>query len=99
MGAQREGYGALDESERRRWLLGELTLPRLLRSPYLSYSAETKKELEIFNAAAEIQRRYGADALPIHYLHHHGGERHSGSRLAAQRGGSYASGTTSPGSL
>ena len=54
VGAQREGYGALDESERRRWLLGELTLPRLLRSPYFAYSTETKRELEIFNAAAEI---------------------------------------------
>ena len=68
VGAQREGYGALDESERRRWLLGELTLPRLLRSPYLAYSTETKRELEIFNAAAEIQRRYGADALPTYII-------------------------------
>ena len=67
-GAQREGYGALDESERRRWLLAELTLPRLLRSPYLSYSTETKRELEIFDAAAEIQRRYGADALPTYII-------------------------------
>jgi phosphoenolpyruvate carboxylase len=67
-GAQREGYEALDESERRRWLLAELTLPRLLHSPYLSYSIETKRELEIFNAAAEIQRRYGADALPTYII-------------------------------
>ena len=68
VGAQREGYGALDESERRRWLLAELTLPRLLRSPYVSYSAATKKELAIFNAAAEIQRRYGTDALPTYIV-------------------------------
>jgi phosphoenolpyruvate carboxylase len=67
-GAEREGYGALDESERRRWLLAELTLPRLLRSPYLSYSAETNREMEIFNAAAEMQRRYGADALPTYII-------------------------------
>ena len=34
VGAERQNYGALDEAERRRWLLEELMLPRLLRSPY-----------------------------------------------------------------
>jgi phosphoenolpyruvate carboxylase len=64
VGAQRDGYRALNEAERRRWLLKDLTLPRLLRSPYFSYSPETEKELEIFAAAAELQRDYGSDALP-----------------------------------
>jgi phosphoenolpyruvate carboxylase len=68
VGAQREGYRALDESERRRWLLEELMLPRLLRSPYFSYSPETEKELQIFAAAAELQRRYGGDALPVYII-------------------------------
>ena len=33
VGARRDGYDLLDEAERQRWLLEELTLPRLLRSP------------------------------------------------------------------
>ena len=36
--------------------------------PYVSYSAATKKELAIFNAAAEIQRRYGTEALPTYIV-------------------------------
>jgi phosphoenolpyruvate carboxylase len=68
VGAQRENYQALDEAERRRWLLEELMLPRLLRSPYFSYSAETEKELQIFAAAAELQQRYSADALPAYII-------------------------------
>ena len=31
LGAHREGYDQLPEAERRRWLLAELTVPRLLR--------------------------------------------------------------------
>jgi phosphoenolpyruvate carboxylase len=67
MGARREGYATLEESERRRWLLEELLLPRLLRSPYFSYSPETEKELHLA-AAAELQRRYGCDALPAYII-------------------------------
>jgi len=68
VGAQRDGYRALNEAERRRWLLEDLTLPRLLHSPYFSYSPETEKELEIFAAAAELQRHYGGDALPTYII-------------------------------
>jgi phosphoenolpyruvate carboxylase len=68
VGAQRENYRALDEAERRRWLLQELVLPRLLRSPYFSYSPEIENELAIFTAAAELQRRYGRDALPTYVI-------------------------------
>jgi phosphoenolpyruvate carboxylase len=64
LGARREGYALLDESERRRWLIEELMLPRPLRSPHVSYSPETESELKIFDAAAELHRRYGADAVP-----------------------------------
>jgi phosphoenolpyruvate carboxylase len=63
-GAQRDGYPMLDESARRRWLLEELMLSRLLRSGCVSYSAETEKELKIFDVAAELQRIYGREALP-----------------------------------
>ncbi len=64
VGEKRDAYLLLDETERRRWLLEELLLPRLLRSAYVSYSAETEKELLIFDTAAELQRRYGREALP-----------------------------------
>jgi phosphoenolpyruvate carboxylase len=64
VGARRDGYRGLDESDRQRWLLEELMLPRLLRSPHASYSDETQKELQIFNAAAELHQRYGREALP-----------------------------------
>jgi phosphoenolpyruvate carboxylase len=64
LGAHREGYAALDETQRRDWLLAELALPRLLRSPFLTYGADTEKELRILDTAAELQRRYGPQALP-----------------------------------
>ena len=63
-GARREGYDQLVEAERQRWLIEELTLPRLLRSPHQTYSGETEAELKIFDMAALLQRRYGEDALP-----------------------------------
>jgi phosphoenolpyruvate carboxylase len=64
LGAHREGYSALDEARRRDWLLEELALPRLLRSPFLTYGADIEKELHILDTAADLQRRYGAPALP-----------------------------------
>ena len=68
LGARKQGYGALDEALRRAWLLEELQLPRLLRSPFLSYSADTVKEMAILDAAAQMQRRYGKQALPNYII-------------------------------
>jgi len=68
LGARREGYAALPEAERRAWLLEELKLPRLLRSPYLAYSDEVGKELAILDTAADMHRRYGAEALPNYII-------------------------------
>jgi len=68
LGAHREGYDQLPEEERRRWLLGELTVPRLLRSPFVTYTDDTLKELRILDTAAELQRRYGAQALPNYII-------------------------------
>ncbi|HWH49204.1 MAG TPA: phosphoenolpyruvate carboxylase [Burkholderiales bacterium] len=68
LGLRREGYAALPEGERRAWLLEELRLPRLLRSPYLAYSEEVGKELAILDTAAEMHRRYGAEALPNYII-------------------------------
>jgi len=67
-GANRPGYADLDEAERRRWLLEEIALARPLRSPYIEYGALTQSELQTFDAAAEIQRRYGAEALPNYII-------------------------------
>jgi phosphoenolpyruvate carboxylase len=64
IGARRDGYELLAESERQRWLIEELTVPRLLRSPHVNYSRETESELKIFDAAADLQRLYGEGALP-----------------------------------
>ena len=68
LGLRREGYAALPEGERRAWLLEELRLPRLLRSPYLAYSEEVGKELAILDTAADMHRRYGAEALPNYII-------------------------------
>ncbi|HYN27792.1 MAG TPA: phosphoenolpyruvate carboxylase [Burkholderiales bacterium] len=68
LGARRESYAALPEGERRTWLLEELRLPRLLRSPYLAYGEEVRKELDILDAAADMHRRYGAAALPNYII-------------------------------
>ena len=63
VGARRDGYDLLDEAERQRWLLEELTLPRLLRSPHAVYSREAESELKVFDTAAEMQALYGQDAI------------------------------------
>jgi phosphoenolpyruvate carboxylase len=73
LGAQRDGYAALDEAARRDWLLAELSLPRPLRSPFVAYSEATAEELRILDAVAELQRRYGAPALP-NYIVSNAGE-------------------------
>ncbi len=68
LGACKEGYVELDENRRRDWLLQELNLPRLLRSPYLKYSTDVAKELAILDTAAQMHRRFGAQALPNYII-------------------------------
>jgi len=65
---QRKEYSELAEEERTQWLLAEISSPRPLRSPYLSYSELTQSELGILQAAAEIQRRFGRAALPNYVI-------------------------------
>ena len=67
-GAGRTGYVSLPEAQRRAWLLEELAVPRPLRSPYLHYGDDTRKELAILDTAAELQRRFGAQALPSYIV-------------------------------
>jgi phosphoenolpyruvate carboxylase len=63
-------YRALKEKERVALLMQELSSPRLLRSPYRSYSEQTASELEIGDKAAEILRRYGSGAISNYVISH-----------------------------
>ncbi len=68
--AGRAGYQALDEPGRIELLSRELQSPRLLRSPFLEYSAQTQNELDILVAAAEGRARFGARSV-LHYVISH----------------------------
>jgi phosphoenolpyruvate carboxylase len=56
-------YAGRSEEGRIALLLGELATPRLLSTPFFSYSDETMSELAIFRAAREAQHRYGKSAI------------------------------------
>jgi phosphoenolpyruvate carboxylase len=58
-----EDYGGLDEEARRKVLLAELESPRALRSRFARYSELARGELAIFEAAAAVHGRLGADAI------------------------------------
>ncbi len=60
-------YLSLSEEQRVARLSAELATTRPLVSPFLRYSDETESELAIGRAARELQRAYGAQALP-HYI-------------------------------
>jgi phosphoenolpyruvate carboxylase len=60
-------YQALAEHQRVALLDEELATPRLLSSPYVDYSDETRGELEICRAAAGMRRRYG-EASIVNYV-------------------------------
>ena len=57
-GVERD-YLALDEEARIKLLRHELGHPRLLHNPFLPYSEETRKELEILKALADAHARFG----------------------------------------
>src|SRR5512139_2105975 len=61
-------YGRLDEAGRIHVLVEELATPRLLHSPFIEYSAETRSELAILRMAAEMQQRYGAACIPNYII-------------------------------
>ncbi len=58
-----DNYLDLPERERVRLLADELSSPRLLRSPYADYSAETLKELGVVDAAQRLRARFGDGAV------------------------------------
>ncbi|MFM9434258.1 phosphoenolpyruvate carboxylase [Janthinobacterium sp. CG_23.3] len=57
-------YQGLPEDQRVDLLLSELGSPRLLVSPYQTYSEETLSELDIFRAIKEAHRTYGPESVP-----------------------------------
>jgi phosphoenolpyruvate carboxylase len=56
-------YEKRSEEGRIALLLAELATPRLLASPYWTYSEETTSELAIFHTARDMHRRYGQAAI------------------------------------
>jgi len=56
-------YEKLEESDRCLLLLRELGHGRLLASPFVVYSDETRRELKTLAAAAEAKRRHGANSI------------------------------------
>ncbi|MDB5797502.1 MAG: phosphoenolpyruvate carboxylase [Paucimonas sp.] len=63
-------YAALNEEAKVALLLDELAQPRLLVSPWLSYSAETATELAVFAGAREVRKRYGEAAVRNYIISH-----------------------------
>ena len=61
-------YLALGEPERAALLRRLLAEPRLLASPYETYSTETASELAIVTAAAEVQARFGTAAITTYVI-------------------------------
>ena len=63
-------YEKLDEARRAALLARELAGPRPLRSPHLAYSPQLERELGCVAAAAEAQRRLGAQAVSRYIISH-----------------------------
>src|SRR5690606_7463867 len=63
-------YAALPEADKLALLLRELAQPRLLTSPFITYSAQTTSELSILRTVREARKRHGA-ALARNYIISH----------------------------
>jgi phosphoenolpyruvate carboxylase len=63
-------YSQLAEPERIRLLSRELAHARPLVSAHLAYSASTRSELAVFNAARELRSEFGARAIERHIVSH-----------------------------
>jgi phosphoenolpyruvate carboxylase len=58
-----DDYRALDEAARVELLLAELSIARLLATPFVRYSERTGSELAVFREAAAVRARLGAEAI------------------------------------
>ncbi len=65
-----EDYSSLSEDERVALLRAELSQRRPLVSPWVTYSEDTTRELEIFREAARARQRFGPDALRQYVISH-----------------------------
>jgi phosphoenolpyruvate carboxylase len=63
-------YAQLDEAAKVKLLLAEIANPRLLYTPYETYSDETQSELQVLRCAREIRKRYGARAIRNYIISH-----------------------------
>ncbi|MES2299165.1 MAG: phosphoenolpyruvate carboxylase [Pseudomonadota bacterium] len=63
-------YAQMDEAAKVALLLKELAQPRLLYSPYATYSEESNSELTILRVARQIRQRYGARAIRNYIISH-----------------------------
>jgi phosphoenolpyruvate carboxylase len=63
-------YAKLDEADKVSLLLAEIAHPRLLYTPYETYSDETQSELQVLRCAREIRKRYGARAIRNYIISH-----------------------------
>ena len=61
-------YSGLDETARRKVLLNTLQACKPLMGELEEYSDTVQSELRIMQAAADIHRRFGRDALPNHII-------------------------------
>jgi phosphoenolpyruvate carboxylase len=59
-----QDYLSWPEQRREEHLIQELETPRLLASPFLTYSPETASELAIVRAAKQVHNLYGTQAVP-----------------------------------
>ena len=63
-----EDYGKLDEAARVALLRRDLASPRLLASPFATYSDETKVELGILREASASHERYGPACITAYII-------------------------------
>ncbi|MBY0276483.1 phosphoenolpyruvate carboxylase [Candidatus Binatia bacterium] len=60
---EHDDYPALDEPAREALLVREILSPRPLLSPFTRYDDVVARELAVFRAVADVQRRFGPDAF------------------------------------
>lgn len=63
-------YSELDEAEKIQILLDELKQPRLLFSPFQSYTELVQKEMGVFRKALEVRKKYGKRSVRQYIISH-----------------------------